>query len=97
MDEDFLPDPNVRRSVENPGESSSGGGHRFLLYGRPGSKQPKGKKKYSIGAPVKLNLSENSLADDIVEVHNNLEVKKKVEELGNMIEESEKNNPDDVH
>lgn len=92
MIEDYLHGPDHHRSVENPGESSSdGGGHRFLFYGSPGGekKGEAAKKKPEIGAPVKLELTGDSLADDIVEVHNEKTVHDKVEELGDKIQDLE--------
>jgi len=90
--EDYLHGPDHHRNVENPGESSSdGGGHRFIFYGSPGAgkKGEDAKKKPKIEAPVKVELTGSSLADDIVEVHNEKSVHDKVEELGDKIHDLE--------
>jgi len=93
MSDDFWPDPNSNRSIEHSGESSSeGGGHRFVFYGSPGApgrKKAQDKKSKLVGQPVELELSGDTLAEDIVEVHTEESVRKKVEELGEKIKDDE--------
>ena len=92
MDDDFLPDPDRwHRSVENSGESNDEGGYRFLFYDAPMPRKKRGKdkKEVKIGAPVHLELSTSELTNDIVRVHNNEAVKKKVEELGEIAKDIE--------
>lgn len=83
MIEDYLSEPRIQRSVETPEHSSEdGGGHRFVFYGGgPGEKRGKANKKKIIEAPVKLDLSGGTLASDIVLVHSDEQVKKKVGEF----------------
>ena len=85
MIEDYLHEASSKRSVENPGGSSSDGGDsRFIVYGRRGADKSKKKSKKGqlVGDPVNLDLTGDSLADEIVQVHNEETVKQKVEELG---------------
>ena len=100
MIEDYLSEPERQRSVENPDHSAEdGGGHRFMFFGSPGGRERRQKKKERphIGAPVKLELSGDTLADDIVEMHSEEHMIKKVEEFTDKIKEEEHDRSEDCN
>ncbi len=92
MIEDYLSEPSKRRSVENSDHSAEdGGGHRFVFYGSHGAREKKDKSKGKphFDGPVKLQLSEETLASDIMIMHSDKLVIKKVEEFTDKIKECE--------
>jgi hypothetical protein len=98
MADDFLPDSaSFKRSVENSCESSDEGGYRFLFYDSPKKEKVDKKKNHSFGAPVKLDLHESELRREIMEVHSEEGVRKRVEEYDEMIKDIEANNENDIN
>ena len=91
MSDDYFPISDRGRSVEQSGESSSeGGGYRFVFHGghRP-AKKKKDDKKTVIEPPVKLVLSKENLGDELIQVHSEESVAKKVHELDQRIKDGE--------
>ncbi len=83
INDDMMPRP-PGRNVEHSGESSAdGGGYRFVFYGdQPGgTKKKKGKRSVQPEPPVKLDISKETLADEILNVHSEESMSEKVNEL----------------
>jgi len=91
MSDDYFPISDRGRSVEQSGESSSdGGGYRFVFHGgQPPGKKKSDVKKNKIEPPVKLELSKENLGDELIQVHSEESVAKKVHEFDQMIKDGE--------